>query len=326
MEKLDWNFNKKNILEKMGKGTFGTVYSYLLEEKKYAIKKIKNESKYITCAKFEINVLSYLNQYKIKKNIKDFPIIDFNGYFIDNKIYFLVFELLDYNLYQYNRIFREEIDENIIDSISYDLALGLSYIHKHFIHMDLKMENIMINYKTKNIKIIDFGSSQKKVNIFQKKYFYVQTRYYRSPEIFFNLEDYNEKIDIWSYGCIIAELLINKPLFNGKTKDVLCSIVNKIGFPKHTKYLICKKYQDLFYDEYHSMYIKDIVYAEENENGEELDWYLNNYTEKVSKFKKKLYIKFLRSILIYNFSKRPGAEECLNDIVFIEHKIKKNIC
>ena len=103
--------------------------------------------------------------------------------------------------------------------------------------MDLKPENIMVNEKTRKIKIIDFGSSKyKKEKLELYSNFYVQTRYYRAPEIFFKMR-YNEKIDMWSYGCIIGELLIDFPLFYGKTKQVLIHIINKLGYPKDRKYM-----------------------------------------------------------------------------------------
>ena len=72
----------------------------------------------------------------------------------------------------------------------------------------------MIDETTVKTKIIDFGSIIDKKKLSYKN-FYISTRYYRAPEIIYNLM-FNEKIDIWSIGCIIAELVRNKPLLTAK--------------------------------------------------------------------------------------------------------------
>lgn len=91
---------------------------------------------------------------------------------------------------------------------------AVHFLHKNkIIHADLKPENILLKEPKKSgVKIIDFGSS-----CFDGEtiYTYIQSRYYRGPEVILGLP-YDRKIDIWSFGCIIAELHLGYPLFGGE--------------------------------------------------------------------------------------------------------------
>ena len=108
---------------------------------------------------------------------------------------------------------------NTIIKIMFQLFQALKFIHNYgIIHSDVKPENVMINESDFKVKLIDFGSYQ--YNILPKKHFYVCTRYYRAPELIYNLY-FDEKIDIWSAGCIFVELIKKKPLFQVKNQDLL---------------------------------------------------------------------------------------------------------
>ena len=88
----------------------------------------------------------------------------------------------------------------------------------------------MYDRRTKIFKIIDLGSSFDKDMVYNKTY--IQSRYYRSPEILLGYT-FNEKIDIWSLGCIIIELITSKPIFNGKNKrDMIFKICQFLDIPK----------------------------------------------------------------------------------------------
>lgn len=93
---------------------------------------------------------------------------------------------------------------------------GLKYIHSAgVIHRDLKPENILINGADCNLKITDFGLARgvykEQVNLTE----YVVTRWYRAPEVMCSARKYDALVDVWSVGCIFAELLLRKPLFPG---------------------------------------------------------------------------------------------------------------
>merc|ERR1712060_778809 len=99
----------------------------------------------------------------------------------------------------------------------YQMFRGLKYIHSAgVIHRDLKPANLLINGADCNLKITDFGLSrgvckEEDCNLTE----YVVTRWYRAPEVMCSAKQYDEKVDVWSVGCIFAELLLRKPIFPG---------------------------------------------------------------------------------------------------------------
>lgn len=97
------------------------------------------------------------------------------------------------------------------------------------IHCDLKPENIMLKEQNKSgIKIIDFGSS---TFVDERMYTYIQSRFYRAPEIMLGIP-YDCAIDMWSFGCIVAELYVGYPIFPGESEnDQMCRIIEMIGVP-----------------------------------------------------------------------------------------------
>jgi len=97
------------------------------------------------------------------------------------------------------------------------------------IHCDLKPENILLKHPRRSaIKLIDFGSS---CYADKRMYTYIQSRFYRSPEVLLGLK-YDQKIDIWSLGCVLVEMHTGEPLFGGSDQcDQMCRIVDILGMP-----------------------------------------------------------------------------------------------
>lgn len=189
----------------------------LLEKKdvnlkcKMAIKITKNEPRFIKAALREITFLEELNV----NNRNQAPIIKLLDSYLDNEIPCLVFEKMDINLYNFYK--DNHINYSMAMSIFYKTTLALEYIHgRNIIHMDLKPENIMLDFKGRDLKIIDFGSACR--NYTKHKYFYVQSRYYRAPEVVFKLK-ITPAVDIWSLGCIVFEILFQKPLFPARESN-----------------------------------------------------------------------------------------------------------
>lgn len=141
----------------------------------------------------------------------------------------MVYELLGMDLYEHMKIMNfRGCKESFVKCIAVQTFDILRYLHdKNIAHCDVKPENILLcGLGSSSIKLIDFGSS-----CFQNKpvFTYVQSRYYRAPEVLLGLP-YGTEIDTWSTGCVLYELLMGKPLFSAKTEgQMLASISLLLG-------------------------------------------------------------------------------------------------
>lgn len=223
------SINSKEYIigEELGKGGNGQVFLALDEkENKYAIKKISIKGLN------EDQINSIENEAKILSNIGDTNnhIVKFYGSCINNDDFYILMEFCEG--LDLNKFIKEKntlIDETLVYNIVLEICLGIKELHKrNIIHRDLKPENIFID-KNHHIKIGDFGISRQ---LTSTKYTYsvIGTNFYMAPEII-NAVQYNTKVDIWSFGCIIYELLTLKVCFEGKG----LSFVNKITSGKHGK-------------------------------------------------------------------------------------------
>ncbi|KAF9914333.1 regulator of ime2 [Lobosporangium transversale] len=114
----------------------------------------------------------------------------------------------------------------------YQLFRGLAYIHALGIcHRDIKPQNLLLNPVTGILKLCDFGSA--KVLVAGKpNVSYICSRYYRAPELIFGATNYTTNIDVWSAGCVMAELMLGQPLFPGESGvDQLVEIIKVLGTP-----------------------------------------------------------------------------------------------
>ena len=101
---------------------------------------------------------------------------------------------------------------------------------KGIAHRDIKPSNILLNEK-EEAKFCDFGSAKLLV-AGQKNLAYICSRYYRCPELILGATHYSTKVDIWSLGCCLGEILINRPLFDGNNNSaVFVKIIRLIGSP-----------------------------------------------------------------------------------------------
>ncbi|XP_052143494.1 dual specificity protein kinase YAK1 homolog isoform X2 [Oryza glaberrima] len=219
------------IKEMLGQGTFGQVAKcWDGETNSYvAVKVIKNQPAFYQQAIMEVSLLSMLNE---KYDPDDqHHIVRMLDFFLYQNHLCIAFEMLGHNLYEllkrnslrglqlkYVRTFSRQI----LDALVVMKDAGI-------IHCDLKPENILItpNVKTAaGVKVIDFGSACLEGKTI---YSYIQSRYYRSPEVLLGYP-YTTAIDMWSFGCIVAELYIGLPLFPGASEyDVLCRMIEILG-------------------------------------------------------------------------------------------------
>ena len=118
----------------------------------------------------------------------------------------------------------------------YQILRGLKFVHSaKILHRDLKPRNLLINSNC-DLKICDFGLARPCISNLEVSAphmtDYVATRWYRAPEVLLSYKNYTAAMDMWSVGCIFAELLLRKPLFPGdNTKNQLDLILNLLGTP-----------------------------------------------------------------------------------------------
>jgi len=220
------------VIKILGRGSFGQVvkaYDHKLKEF-VALKIVRNDARFFHQAKKEVKILEHL----LREDKKD----EANIVHIKNSLIFrnhmcIVFELMSINLYElakkHNfRGFKIQLVKNFAISIS----SALNLVHKNqIIHGDLKPENILLKHNGRpNIKVIDFGSS---VFTDWNLLSYVQSRFYRAPEVILGCH-YDTAVDIWSFGCLLAELVLGYPLLPGYNEDdQMALIIEMLGMPPH---------------------------------------------------------------------------------------------
>nr|OQO25927.1 hypothetical protein B0A51_10393 [Rachicladosporium sp. CCFEE 5018] len=223
--------NRYLILDVLGQGTFGQVVKCqnLKTQEVIAVKVVKNKTAYFNQSMMEVSVLDLLNG-RMDKN-DDHHILRLKDTFIHRQHLCLVFELLSVNLYELikQNQFRG-LSTTLVRVFAQQLLNGLCLLSKaKLIHCDLKPENILLkNLESPIIKIIDFGSA---CDERQTVYTYIQSRFYRSPEVLLGLP-YSAAIDMWSLGCIVVEVFLGLPLFPGSSEyNQVSRITEMLGLP-----------------------------------------------------------------------------------------------
>ncbi|EPZ33631.1 kinase-like protein [Rozella allomycis CSF55] len=219
------------IMDTLGQGTFGQVVkAQNLKTKEFvAVKVIKNSKAYFNQSMMEVTLLEMINN---KHDVNDqFHITRLKDTFIFRKHLCIVSELMSINLYELlKQNHFKGLSLRLIRVFMNQLLEALSLLHEiKIIHADLKPENILLkDLDSPNIKLIDFGSACHEHNT---PYTYIQSRFYRSPEVLLGLP-YTSSIDMWSLGCIAAELFLGIPIFPGSSEfNQITRIVNMMGMP-----------------------------------------------------------------------------------------------
>ena len=223
------NTKKYKIIKELGQGNFGKVFHILDYEdnKEYAIKKIPLKDKgneEINDIKNEANILSSINN----KNI-----IKYYNSYQDNKSFYILMEFCNGSdlrklINDYKKK-EKSIEQNSIFNIVLSICSGIKEIHeKKIVHRDLKPENIFVTLE-KEIKIGDFGVSKQLLSNKAYASTKIGTYYYMAPELL-NSKKYNNKVDIWAFGCIIYELLTLNYCFENEN---LFGLFNQIINEKH---------------------------------------------------------------------------------------------
>ncbi|KAL4658336.1 mitogen-activated protein kinase 7-like [Arapaima gigas] len=210
-----------DIIETIGTGAYGVVSSAKRRDngERVAIKKIPNAFEVVTNAKRTLRELKILKHFKHDNiiAIKDIlqPALPHSTF----KSVYVVLDLMESDLHQIIHS-RQPLTPEHTRYFLYQLLRGLKYIHSaNVIHRDLKPSNLLVNENCE-LKIGDFGMarglSQRPEESRSFMTEYVATRWYRAPELMLSLHHYSLAIDMWSVGCIFAEMLGRKQLFPGK--------------------------------------------------------------------------------------------------------------
>ncbi|KAK2990425.1 hypothetical protein RJ640_011173 [Escallonia rubra] len=217
-------------IKPIGRGAYGVVCSSINREtnEKVAIKKIKN------VFGNRVDALRTLRELQLLRHIRHENVVALKDVMMpvqsnSFKDVYLVYELMDTDL---NHIIKssQPLSNDHCKYFLFQLLRGLKYLHSaNVLHRDLKPGNLLVNANCE-LKICDFGLARTGRDKGQFMTEYVVTRWYRAPELLLCTDNYGTSIDVWSVGCIFAEILGRKPIFPGtECLNQLKLIINVLG-------------------------------------------------------------------------------------------------
>ncbi|XP_022999824.1 shaggy-related protein kinase theta-like [Cucurbita maxima] len=215
----------------VGTGSFGVVFQAkcLETNEAVAIKKVLQDKRYKNRELQIMRILEHPNVVQLKHCF--FSTTDKEELYLN-----LVLEYISETVYKvskhYSRMHRS-MPIIYVQLYTYQICRALNYLH-HVVgvcHRDIKPQNLLVNPHTHQLKICDFGSA-KMLMPGEPNISYICSRYYRAPELIFGATEYTNAIDMWSVGCVMAELLLGQPLFPGESGvDQLVEIIKILGTP-----------------------------------------------------------------------------------------------
>ena len=226
----DLEFPKNNII---GQGAFGKVRLAIIKKtkEKVAIKKVFQDKRYknrelpIMQELHHPNIVELKSYYCTKaENCSD------DEFYLNCIMEYVPKTLSD--LITYKRKNQTKFDSFTLKLFSYQMLKCIGYLHSLGIcHRDIKPQNILIDPADNTLKLCDFGCAKHLVKT-ESNIAYICSRFYRPPELVIGATIYTTQVDVWSMGCVIAELVINMPIFAGKTAtDQLLQIMKVLGTP-----------------------------------------------------------------------------------------------
>lgn len=230
-------------IERSGKGSFGVVFrakdTTTLND--VAIKRVLQDPRYKNRELQIMKALSHTNCVQLLDSFYDRK---------GTELYLnLVLAYIPKNLFEVCSSFyrnKQSMPLQHVKLYIYQICRSLAYIHSLGIcHRDIKPQNLLINPTTHELKLCDFGSAKVLVEG-ECNVSYICSRYYRAPELLFGAIEYTGAIDIWSSGCVLAELLLNQPIFAGESAiDQLVEIIKVLGTPNREEVnLMNPEYED----------------------------------------------------------------------------------
>ncbi|CAA7259980.1 unnamed protein product [Cyclocybe aegerita] len=221
-------------LEKLGEGTYATVYKgrSRTTNEIVALKEIHLDAE-------EGTPSTAIREISLMKELKHVNIVRLHDVIHTETKLVLIFEYCEQDLKKYmdQHGDRGALDPNTVRSFMYQLLKGTAFCHENqVLHRDLKPQNLLINRKGE-LKLGDFGLARAfgvPVNTFSNE---VVTLWYRAPDVLLGSRTYSTSIDVWSCGCIFAEMISGSPLFRGRdNQDQLLHIMRIIGTPSDAQF------------------------------------------------------------------------------------------
>ncbi|KAI3958394.1 hypothetical protein MKW98_011082 [Papaver atlanticum] len=215
----------------VGTGSFGVVFQAKCLEtgEAVAIKKVLQDKRYKNRELQIMRMFDHPNVVQLKHWF--FSTTEKEEVFLN-----LVLEYVSETVYRvtkpYSRM-NQHVPIIFVQLYTYQICRALAYIHTVIgvCHRDIKPQNLLVNPHTHQLKICDFGSA-KMLAPGEPNISYICSRYYRAPELIFGATEYTTAIDMWSAGCVFAELLLGQPLFPGESGvDQLVEVIKVLGTP-----------------------------------------------------------------------------------------------
>jgi len=222
-------FGRYTVVERLGEGTYGKVYKALhkVTQEPYALKKIRilyEEEGVPSTAIREVSLLKEC----------DHPnVIRLHEVFSMTSALYLVFEFLDMDLRAFLKRNGAFTDPLHLKHAAFQCFSGIEFCHGHrILHRDLKPQNVLIDLRGQRLKLADFGLARA-FSVPLRAYTHeVVTLWYRAPEILLGQTKYATPMDIWSLGCILAEMATAQALFPGDSEiDTIFKIFRVLGTP-----------------------------------------------------------------------------------------------
>ncbi|KAF3602526.1 hypothetical protein F2Q69_00039139 [Brassica cretica] len=215
----------------VGQGAFGVVFQAKCLEtgETVAIKKVLQDRRYKNRELQTMRLLNHPNVVSLKHCF--FSTTDKDELYL-NLVLEYVPETVHHVINHYSNL-NQRMPLVYAKLYTYQIFRSLSYIHRCIgvCHRDIKPQNLLINPHTHQVKLCDFGSAKVLVKG-EPNISYICSRYYRAPELIFGATEYTTAIDVWSAGCVLAELLLGQPLFPGESRvDQLVEIIKVLGTP-----------------------------------------------------------------------------------------------
>lgn len=219
------------VLDILGQGTFGQVVKCqdMHTGEIVAVKVVKNKLEFLKQSIMEASILEQINS--TVGGVRGNYFVQMKDKFMHKNHLCIVFELLSLNLYELiKQNHHQGLSMALIKTFTAQILDALCTLKDNsIIHCDLKPENILLcSLNVPNLKVIDFGSACKEN---ETVYTYIQSRFYRSPEVIMGVQ-YASAVDMWSLGCIVAELFLGLPLLPGVSEfDQFRRMVGMFGLP-----------------------------------------------------------------------------------------------